>query len=167
MKNIKLILIVLILLSSILIGCVQPPVSTPPPTATPTATETAGPTAISTTSAPTPAPTPVRTPVVYRSDVDSDYGFYRVIDTTSKKPFVYENKTLNIYTGDTVIWVNDATPDERLTIISEQDLWANTSSILRWNYQQFNYTFTVPGIYSVYIREYPRLQHQKIIVNTS
>jgi len=80
-------------------------------------------------------------------------------------PLVYENLTLDIYSGDTVIWINDADPDERLTVISEQGLWNDTSGILRWNYQEISYTFAQPGTYGVYIREYTRLRHQKIVVS--
>lgn len=100
----------------------------------------------------------------YRSLVDQDYGFYRVIDITAHNPAPYVNNTLTIYVGDTIIWENDATPDEPLTIISEQKLWGNRSAYLRWNYQKFNYTFNQSGNYSVYISEYPRETHQKIIV---
>lgn len=102
---------------------------------------------------------------VYRSLVDQDYGFYRVIDITTHKSAPYVNNTLTIYVGDTVIWENDATPDEPLTIINEQRLWGNKSAYLRWNYQKFSYTFNQSGNYSVYISEYPRETHQKIIVN--
>lgn len=101
---------------------------------------------------------------IYRSLVDQDYGFYRVIDVTAHKPAQYVNNTLTIYVGDTVIWENDATPDEPLTIISEQKLWENRGAYLRWNYQKFSYTFNQSGDYSVYISEYPRKTHQKIIV---
>jgi hypothetical protein len=163
MKNIKFISIILIILSLAFLGCVNPPAATPTPTATPTATETVMPTVVPTTPAPTPTPVP-RKPLIYKSFVDQDYGFKRVIEI-NYRPFVYQNLTLNISAGDTVIWVNDANPDEMLTIVSEQGLWNYTSAILRWNYQNFNYTFTQPGTYGVYIKEYPRKQHQRIIVN--
>lgn len=163
MTNIKLILICLIV-SSVFLGCVQPPpqVGTPTPTATPTTIETVKPTVA--TPVPTPTPTPARVPSVYKTFVDEDYGFKRAIET-SYKQFEYQNLTLNISVGDTVIWVNDATSDEKLTILSEQNLWSNTSAILRWNYQSFNYTFIQPGTYGVYIKEYPSLRHQRIVVN--
>jgi plastocyanin len=116
------------------------------------------------TLAPTPSPTPEIIPRVYEVDVDQDYGFYRVVEKNNT-PLVYENLTLNINSGDTVIWINDATPDWELTIVSEQGLWDNTSGRLRWNYQKINYTFKEPGTYGVYVREYPRLKHQKIVVS--
>ncbi len=163
MKNVKLISIILIILSLAFLGCVNPPAATPTPTATPTATETVKPTVVPTTPVPTPTPVP-RVPLIYKSFVDQDYGFKRVIEI-NYRPIVYQNLTLNISAGDTVIWVNDANPDEKLTIVSEQGLWNNTSAILRWNYQNFNYTFTQPGTYGVYIKEYPSIHHQSIIVN--
>lgn len=104
------------------------------------------------------------TNITYQVDVDNDYGFYRVIDRTTRKPINYMNKTLNIRVGDTIIWVNDATPDDALTIINEQGLWENRSAYLRWNYQKFSYTFNKSGIYTFYVKEYKRLQHQTIIV---
>ena len=161
MKNIKLIAIALVILLSVFSGCVTEQAGTPSPT--PTAAETATPAVVKTTVAPTSTPVQ-RVPLTYKSFVDQDYGFKRVVEI-NYQPFVYQNLTLNIRTGDTVIWVNDATPDEKLTIVSEQGLWDNTSAILRWNYQYINYTFIQPGTYGVYIKEYPRIEHQKIIVN--
>ncbi len=104
--------------------------------------------------------------ITYRSDVDQDYGFYRVIDYTTHKSAPYDDKTktLTIDAGDTVEWINDATPDEPLTIISKDGLWGNRSAYLRWNYQKFSYTFNQSGTYQVYIKEYPREQHQTIVV---
>ncbi|MDD5473792.1 MAG: hypothetical protein PHU34_06545 [Candidatus Methanoperedens sp.] len=165
MTNIKLILMV-ITLTLIFLGCIQPqpPISTPTPTATPTVTATEKPTVVPTTPITTPSPTPESIPRVYKSFVDQYYGFKRVVESNYTQ-FAYENLTLNIHVGDTVLWINDADPDEILTIVSEQGLWSNTSAKLRWNYQKINYTFTKPGTYGVYIHEYPRLTHQKIVVS--
>lgn len=172
MKNIRSFTIILILLSSVFTGCVKEPesaqVSTPAPTpvltTVPAITVTAAPAETQATLAPTPSPSPERIRRIYKSFVDQDYGFKRVVES-NYTPFVYENLTLNIHPGDTVIWINDADPDERLTIISEQDLWDNTSAILRWNRKEYSYTFTQPGTYSVYIKEYRRVQHQSIVVS--
>ncbi len=161
MKNVKLVFIVIIVLL-FLMGCVKPPVSTTTPTATPTAAETVKPTVVITTPSPTPTPAPMRIPSVYKTFVDEYNGFKRAIETTYK-PFAYQNLTLNISVGDKVIWVSDS-EDYTLTIVSEQGLWGNASAKLRWNYQEFNYTFTQPGTYGVYIQEF-RLPHQKIVVN--
>ncbi len=106
------------------------------------------------------------TPTIYKAEVDQDYGFYRIIDVTASKhaPYDTKNHTLTIHVGDVVIWENDATPDEPLTIISKEGLWENRSAYLRWNYQKFTYTFNKSGTYEMYIKEYPREQHQIIIV---
>ena len=168
MKNIKLITMMLIILSSVLLGCVGKQVGTPTPVATPTATETAKPAVVPTTPnpTPTPAPTPVRVHAVYRSEVDDVYGFNRVlaINTTKPAPYDINNKTLMIYVGDKIRWVSEST-DYTITIASEQGLWDNTSAKLRWNEQEFAYTFNKSGTYGVYIKEFPKIRHQKIIVN--
>ena len=102
---------------------------------------------------------------IYKVFVDQDYGFKRVIEI-NYTPFIYQNLTLNLNAGDTVIWVNDATDNSSFTIISEQDLWDNKSAYLRFAYRFFNYTFTQSGTYGVYIKEYPRLHHQTIVVKS-
>lgn len=161
MKNSKLLPIILIILSLAFLGCIKAPEAAPTPTATPTATETVKPTALPTTV--TPAPAPTRVPAVYKVDVDDVLGFYRVRLITSTTPPIYNNYTLNINTGDEVIWISES-EDYTITIVSEQGLWDNTSAKLRWNYQRFNYTFNNPGTYGVYLMEFPKVKHQKIVV---
>jgi len=164
MKNIKFISIILIILSLAFLGCVNPPAATPTPTATPTATETVKPTVVPTTVTATPTPTPIRETAVYKVDVDDVMGFYRIRLITSTIPPTYNNNTININAGDNVIWISESV-DYTITIVSEQGLWDNTSAKLRWDTARFNYTFNQPGTYGVYIREYPKIRHQKIIVN--
>ena len=77
---------------------------------------------------------------------------------------MYENQTLNINVGETVIWVNDASDNLELTIRSVQNLWDSVRGYLKYNYRSFNYTFTQPGTYEIYVKEYPRRKHQTIIV---
>lgn len=100
-------------------------------------------------------------PVTYRVSVDNQQGFSRVYDVTSNKVVYAQNKTLNIYRGDTIVWSNNV--DARITIISEQGLWDNKSGFLPREYKIFNYTFTKSGIYDIYIKEAPS-RRQKIIV---
>lgn len=105
----------------------------------------------------------------YRSYVDQDYGFYKmnILDlnrSLSYQNISYENKTLIINIGDTIEWINYATPDWPITIISQQKLWEDRDAYLRWNYQKFNYTFYKPGVYTVSIKECRRCQNQTIIV---
>lgn len=102
----------------------------------------------------------------YKTDVDQDYGFYRVISTDKNQSVSYINKTLNISVGDTIIWINDATPDWPLTIISNQGLWGDRDAYLRWNYQKFSYIFNKSGTYSISLKECKRCQNQTIIVNS-
>ncbi len=163
MMNIKLVTVMIIILSSFLLGCVEKPVGTPTPTVSPTATATVMPTIAPTPSpTPTPVPTPVRVPVVYRSYVD-EYGFYQVRALNSTIQFSYSNNTLMIHVGDTVQWISYS-QNYTITIVSEQGLWSNTSAKLRWTYQTFEYTFNQTGTYGVYVMEW-RVQPQTIIVN--
>ncbi len=162
MNKYKLITITLLILSTFLLGCVEKPVGTPTPTVTPTATVTAMPTATPTPT-PTSVPTPVRVPAVYKSYVDDTYGFYQIRELNSTIPPSYTNYTLMIHAGDEVQWISQT--DYTITIVNEQGLWDNTSAKLRWSYQEFDYTFNQTGTYGVYIMEYPRIPHQKIIVN--
>lgn len=101
-------------------------------------------------------------PSVYSVYVDDWYGFYKVSEV-NHTPFKYVNQTLNINVGDTIIWVNDASDNSELTIVSAQNLWSNQSGYLKYNYRSFNYTFTKPGNFEIYVKEYPRRPHQTII----
>lgn len=162
MKYVTLISIILILLSSVFLGCVKAPVGTPTPTATPT--EIATPTAVPATpeTTPTPAPTP-RVQAVYKFFVHDIDGFYRVRALNTTQIPEYTNYTLRINAGDKVIWESES-EDYTITIVSEQGLWDNTSAKLRWDTQQFSYTFNQSGTYGIYVREFPKIRHQKIVV---
>lgn len=105
----------------------------------------------------------IKRPLNYSVLVDQYHGFYRVYNVMSNKIVPYQNDTLNIYKGDTITWRNDAVPDYRLTIISQQKLWDNNSADLKWAYKLFTYTFNTSGIYEVYVRQYTKFG-QKIIV---
>lgn len=107
----------------------------------------------------------VAAPSVYRVWVDDNYGFYQVRNIEPGNiTFKYENNTLNINAGDSVIWENQADNNNELTIISEQNLWDSKYGYLKYNYKFFNYTFMQPGTYQISIQEEPRLRHQTIIV---
>lgn len=101
-------------------------------------------------------------PTVYKVSVDEWYGFYRAIEMNHTQ-FKYENQTLNINVGDTVIWINDA-DKESITITSEEGLWS--PAYLKYSYHSFNYTFTLPGTYGVYMKEFSRRPHQTIVVSS-
>ena len=99
-------------------------------------------------------------PTVYRVFVDDWYGFKRAIEA-NYTPFKYENQTLNLNPGDTVIWVNDA-DNESITIVSKEGLWAN--AYLKYSRDSFKFVFNKSGTYGVYMKEFPRRPHQTINV---
>ena len=159
--NFKIISIFIMVLSLIFLGCVDQKTGvTPVPT--PTTTPTPMPTVVPTTVQPTPIPTIARTQALYISDVD-EYGFNKI--TIVNGTGTYKNHTITINQGDTVKWISVTTAGYYLTIVSKEGLWDNSSSFLRYSYRAFNYTFTQPGNYEVYLKEFPHETHQKIIVN--
>lgn len=99
----------------------------------------------------------------YKSYVDYDIGFYKITDITTLKPVKYDNRTLIINQGDSLLWVNDA-DDKSLTIISKESLFDAKYSFLRYYNNKFSYTFDTYGIYEFYIQENKRFR-QTIIVN--
>lgn len=107
----------------------------------------------------------IKKQINYRIAIDQYRGFYRVYiaNTSGRVVTVSYNGSLYITKGDTITWMNDAVPDARLTIISQQKLWSDNSGVLKWAYKQFSYTFNKSGIYDVYIKENSKLK-QKIIV---
>ena len=164
--NFKIIPIFIMVLSLIFLGCVgEKPGVTPVPTltATPTATPTPEPTIVPTIVQPTPTPAIVRTQALYTSDVDELYGFRRV--TVRNGSSNYTNRTLTINASDTVKWVSVTDAGYSLTLVSQEGLWDNSSSRMKYAFSWFNYTFSNPGNYEVYIKEFPKVAHQKIIVN--
>jgi len=167
MTKIKLISIFIIIVSLFFLGCVEnKPVATPVPTATPTVTPTAtaitSPTVVPSTQMPTPVPTQIREQKLYISEIDDKYGFQKVTVLNGSAP--YSNRILTINAGDTVKWVNVAT-NYSITVVSREGLWNNSTSTMKYMYRYFNYTFNKPGEFEVYIDKFPKLSHQKIIVN--
>jgi plastocyanin len=161
MTNIKLISIFIITISLFFLGCVEEkPVSTPAPTATPTVTVM--PTVVPPMTTPTPVATQIRESKMYISDVDTSYGFRKVAVWNGSAPYI--NRTLTINAGDTVKWVN-VDPDYIVTVVSQEGLWNNSASTMKYMYRYFNYTFDKPGKYEVYVDKAPKLMHQKIVVN--
>ncbi len=101
----------------------------------------------------------------YLSYVDDGLGFYKIrnLDTPPRQ-FEYNDHTLNINQGDTVIWQNDA-EKTTFTIVSDQNLWSSTVGSLRVG-SKINYKFDKPGKYVIYIKEYTS-RRQTIIVNAT
>ena len=114
-------------------------------------------------------------PSVYTVLVDDKFGFKQVRIEPGNPDFKYDNLTLMINPGDSVIWMNyiyDSSGiayknNVPITIVSVQNLWDNQSGYLRNFGRSFNYTFNQPGSYEVYIKEYPKVRHQTIMVAPS
>ena len=114
--------------------------------------------------------------ITYKSSVDLDYGFFQVIgigtkpanDTMPESAYFtdvnYTDSNLTINVGDTVVWTNYDPKNWPITIMSQQGLWNEKDSYLKYSLRKFNYTFTEPGIYGVYIKERDKLR-QTIVVN--
>ncbi len=172
MTKIRLILAIIIL-SSIFLGCVQPPqpAGTPTPTAAPTATATVEPTVVAYTPTPvsTTAPTTKVFPITYKVWIDSDYGFreVRAVNGTTNVPLPsnFDDLNVTINTGDKVIWINDDSYDFPLTVVSNEGLFTNQTGRLRYRETRVEYTFNRSGSYTFFIKEYPRIKNQKIFVN--
>jgi hypothetical protein len=139
-------------------GCLQEPKK---PTSIVTPAVSVSPTISVTAPVKTPIET-VRTPSSYIVFID-DYSFYKVTETTNKG-FEYKNFTLNINAGDTVEWRNEATYNDKLTLVSNQGLWTPGEIRAILIDRGFNYTFNTPGTYTFNIKEEPRILPQTIIV---
>lgn len=99
----------------------------------------------------------------YITYIRDDFGFYRVRNyDDSVKIFTYDDRTLNINTGDSMSWSNDA-DSKKLTVMSDQNLWSVEKGYLRVG-QKMEYTFTNSGTYTFYIKEASE-KRQTIIVN--
>lgn len=108
-----------------------------------------------------------RTPDTYKVLVDGYYGFYRMYDVNTGEEIIneeYEDKTLRIRIGDTVIWSNED-PVEYFTVMSDPQLWTYRVGFLHPG-KRFNYTFNRYGMYYVYIQQRLELSHQIIIVDS-
>lgn len=114
--------------------------------------------------------------ITYKSYVDLDYGFYKVVgidvkpindteqQSTNFTTANYTDKNLTINVGDTVMWTNYDIKDWPITIMSKQGLWNEKDSYLKWSYTKFNYTFNESGRYDIFVKDNDRL-HQTIVVN--
>lgn len=102
-------------------------------------------------------------PATYKSFVDGYRGFSRVTDENGESP-PYEDHTLSINVGDTVIWINNDVSN-RLTIVSEQKLWKENDARLSYAGRKFNYIFNDAGTYTLHIKPDEKLPKQTIIVS--
>lgn len=88
----------------------------------------------------------------YRVYVDKQLGFFGV-QANNSNITNYQNRTIYINLNDTIEWENFVTTDERITIVSDNQLWNDSEGLLAWNYKIFNYTFNKSGKFKVHIRE--------------
>lgn len=101
----------------------------------------------------------------YRTLVDGYKGFTRVINQDTGKNIPFENHTIYIKMGDTILWVNDDMSDP-FTIISKEKLWQDNKGKIKDTGKRINYTFNKSGIYTFYIKEYSKkFSAQTIIVS--
>lgn len=108
-----------------------------------------------------------RVPDTYKVFVDGYHGFYRVYNVNTGEELIggeYEDKTINIRIGDTVIWSNED-PTEIFTVTSEPRLWSNKTGYLK-PAKKFNYTFNQAGMYDIYIIQRQTFPHQTVIVES-
>lgn len=170
MGKIKLFLIVFVTLLLIFSGCVgKTPAETPVPTTVPVTTETLQPTIIPSVPVPTPLLTPVTaSPARYIVWIDSDFGFYRMRavkgNTSVQLPANFNILNFSIYIGDKVRWMNDDSYDFPLTLVSNEGLWTGRAGLMRYQGERIEYTFNKTGTYTFSIKEYSRIEPQKITV---
>lgn len=160
-------IIILILQTSIFLGCVEKqPVTellvTPTPSLTP----------FQITPAPTPTPestpSPV-SPIIYRSWIDGDLGFYDVRaikdNVSYELPLDLDTRNFTINAGDTVSWINDDDVyDYSMTLVNNESLWTGNTAYLEYLGKSFEYTFNKTGVYTFYVKEFPKIEPQKITV---
>jgi len=161
-------IILLILLTSVFLGCVEKQ-----PVTVPVVTPTPSPTIVQVTPVPTLTPAPEITPaptspIQYRSWIDSDYGFYKVRaikdNVSYELALDFDTRNFSINEGDTVRWINDDMYDYSLTLVSTEGLWTGRTAFMLYQGQLFEYTFNKTGIYTFNIKEFPKIAPQKITV---
>lgn len=169
MRSIEFVAVVVAILFSVTLGCVQEPVGTPTPTVSPTPIETPLPTPTIPPFTPTPSVTPALVPVNYIVWIDSDFGFYKIRavkeNTSIELPPDFDILNFTINVGDKVRWMNDDSYDFPLTLVSNEGLWTGRTGLMRWQGERFEYTFNETGIYTFSIKEFTRIKNQKITVS--
>jgi plastocyanin len=155
--NIKITVIILVILSSLMIvdGSASAPIPTYIPNFSPVPTIPADPVisvnfeGVNTTMV-VSTPSPVRY-TTYRSFVTDGLGFYRIRNVeVPPVPFTYEDRILNINSGDTILWINDADA-ATITIVSDQNLWDDKVGQIKVG-ATINYKFDSPGTYTFHVK---------------
>jgi len=89
---------------------------------------------------------------LYRVFADREFGFWAVRAENVSNNTHFVNKTLSISTGDVVDFVNMDSNDDRITIISENNLWEG-GKILSGTGKKLNFTFNSSGNFRFRIAE--------------
>lgn len=93
---------------------------------------------------------------LFRIYVDREFGFWAVRSDNISHILNFTDKTLNIRTGDTVIWENGDGEGDRVTVISNNRLWNDTGVILGRVNDQYRFTFNSSGTFRFYVKESSR-----------
>ena len=88
----------------------------------------------------------------YTVSLDREFGFWAVRSDNFDRPIVYNGHTLNIHTGDSVIWLNTDSVGDRVTIVSDNMLWEG-GKILGGPGKKFRLTFNSSSLYQFHMVE--------------
>ena len=101
------------------------------------------------------------------SDEEDENGELEVIEhegpksyTIYMRNFNVQPKNITINQGDTVIWFNDNDPVRTFTLVSNEGLWENTSIVNRKN---FIYTFNESGTYTYRVQTWEAMKGTIIV----
>ena len=92
---------------------------------------------------------------IYHVYADREFGFWGVRSENLSQDLNWTTRTLNIRTGDSVEWVNMDEEDDMVTVVSDNLLWENGTSLYGTG-SKFRFTFNSSGIYSFHIEENTR-----------
>jgi hypothetical protein len=102
----------------------------------------------------------------YTVFVDREFGFWGVRSDNINHTLTFKNNMLNINTGDSIIWENQDSKSDRVTIISDNMLWENGKA-LGWEGSRFKFTFNSSGFYNFHIMESSRVILNKTVTYES
>lgn len=94
---------------------------------------------------------------VYVIFTDRELGFWAVRSYDINHTLNYTSRTLNINTGDSIEWMNMDTKGDRITIVSDDNLWEGGEALGSQG-SKFKFTFNSSGIYRFHIAENTRIR---------
>lgn len=98
---------------------------------------------------------------LYTVFADREFGLWSIRSNNTSHKLSYIDKTLNINTGDTVTWVNLDENGDRITMISDNNLWEG-GKVLGGAGSIFRFTFNSSGKYKFHI-----LERNRVVMNTT